>query len=1079
MERMVLVLQPDASQQQALDDFLAAQHDPSSPDYQRWLTPEAFGDRFGVAAADVDQIVAWLQSSGFDVEPVSPSRRSITFSGTVDSVAGTFHTVIRTYLVNGVRHYANATAPEIPRALASVVRGVASLHDFYSTPQHAGFRAAPLLGSGLSVQWTSGGSHYLTPGDFGVIYDVASLYANSTDGTGQSIAVIARTNINLSDVQTFRSTFGLPANPAAVVLNGKDPGLVSGDETESILDVEWAGATAPKAAIKLVASASTSSSDGIALSAQYAVNNNVAPVITLSYGSCELALGVSGNQLWNSLWQQAAAQGITVLVASGDEGSAGCDNPSSAKALYGNSVNALCSSPYSTCVGGTQFSDASNPSQYWSTTNSSNYTSALKYIPETVWNSSGSVTGGSGLWAGGGGASAVYSKPSWQSGPGVPADGHRDVPDVSLTASSYDGYLICLNGSFYVLGGTSAATPSFAGLMALAAQRQGARIGNANPALYGFATRQSGGGAAVFHDITSGSNTVPGVTGFSAGTGYDLATGLGTVDAALLINHWKDAGGPSFQLSATPAALTVAVGSSVTTAVKLTPSGGFNSAVTLSTNSLPSGVTATFAPASLPAGATASTLTLGAASNATPASFSFNISGNGGGVTSTLPIQTTVAQKCTYTINPTAANATASAATYSTQVTAPAGCSWSATPGANWITLNSGSTGSGNATIAYAVTVNSATSVRSGAITVVGAGQSSAVVLTISQAAAPFALGSTSASVAASASTGTISVTAASSAAAWTAASNNSWISITSGASGRGNQSVGYSVVANTGGARTGTITAAGLTFTINQAGAACSYSVNPTNVTVGAQAGNYAVQVTVASGCSWTAVSNSWTLNVIEGASGSGNGAVTYSVAPNTSSARSGTLTVAGVTIKVMQSAPAPGTAVFSLSPASASFAAPAASGLIAVTASVASASWTAVSNANWITVSAVTNQGNKNIGYAVAANTSTSPRTGTITVAGVIFTVTQAGVPCNASVGSPNVVPNTAGFAMTFPVSIASGCAWTATTNQAWLTLTSGASGTGNGSAVYEAAINTTGASRTATIVVAGVTMNITESR
>jgi hypothetical protein len=310
--------------------------------------------------------------------------------------------------------------------------------------------------------------------------------------------------------------------------------------------------------------------------------------------------------------------------------------------------------------------------------------------------------------------------------------------------------------------------------------------------------------------------------------------------------------------------------------------------------------------------------------------------------------------------------------------------------------------------------------------------------------------------------------------------SNAAWVSITSGASGRGNQNVGYSVAANTGTAgRSGTITAAGLTYTINQAGGACSYSVSPTSLTVGALAGNYTLQVTTTAGCAWTAVSNSSTLNVTAGASGSGSGVVTYSVAPNTSSARSGTLTVAGKTINIMQLAPAAGAAVFSLSPASANVNAPAATGNIAVTASISTATWTTVSNASWITVPSATNQGNKNVGYLVAANTSTSPRTGTITVAGVAFTITQAGVPCNESVGNPTVVPNSAGFSMAFPVITAAGCTWTATSNEPWLTVTSGATGNGNGNAVYEAAANTTGAPRTATDVIAGITMNITESR
>jgi subtilase family serine protease len=212
MDRMVLVLQPDTVQEQALEELLAAQQDPSSPDYQRWLTPEAFGASFGVSGEDVDQIVAWLQSSGFDVEPVSAAHRVIIFSGSTEQVAATFHTAVHIYNVNGVKHYANQRPPAIPRALASVVRGIASLNDFHSTPLYAGLHAAPLAGGpGLGGQWTSGSSHYLTPGDFAVIYDTASLYADSTDGTGQSIAVIGRTNINLSDVQTFRNMFGLPA----------------------------------------------------------------------------------------------------------------------------------------------------------------------------------------------------------------------------------------------------------------------------------------------------------------------------------------------------------------------------------------------------------------------------------------------------------------------------------------------------------------------------------------------------------------------------------------------------------------------------------------------------------------------------------------------------------------------------------------------------------------------------------------------------------------------------------------------------------------------------------------------------
>ncbi len=1110
MDRMMLVLQPDPAQQQDLDEFLAAQQDPASPDYRQWLTPEAFGDRFGVSQPDVDQAIGWLQSSGFTVEPAPSDRRHIIFSGPSDRVNDAFHTEIRIYDVDGARHFANATPPQIPQALDPVVGGVASLHDFRSVPLHTVPRATgssvltspfilalpigPRADSGAdsgahtgvtqaprpTPTWTSGGSDYLTPGDFGVIYDVAPLYSAATNGSGQSIAVLGRTNIAMSDVQTFRSTFGLPTNNPTVVLNGPNPGIISQDEeTEADLDVEWSGAIAPNAAINFVVSQSTAT-DGIALSAQYAVSNNISPVITLSFGSCEQSNGTSGNQFWNSLWQQAASQGITVLVAAGDSGAAGCDSGGESTATGGLAVNALCSSPYSTCVGGTQFNDTATSSQYWSSSNSATYVSALSYIPELAWNQSGTVSGGSGLWAGGGGASSVYAKPSWQAGAGVPADGKRDVPDISLTASTHDPYLIYMSGSFYMVGGTSASTPSFAGLMALADQRASARIGNVNPLLYGFATRQTGGGAAVFHDIATGNNTVPGLTGFNAGAGYDLVTGLGTVDAALLINHWNDAAGPSFVLSATPTSVTVADGAHTTTSVKLTASGGFSSSVTLTATGLPSGVTAAFAPSTLPAGTTASTLTLTATSAAARGSFSFNISGASGNLSNTLVVPITIAQACSYSLSATSASAVATASTSSVQVTAPAGCTWTASTTASWIGITSGATGNGNGTVGYTVSANSTRAARSGSISVTGAGQTSPVALTISQAAAPFSLNTTSVSAPTGASTGTITVTAGSSTATWTAASNVSWVTISSGASGKGNGTVAYSIAANTAtAARTGTLTVAGLTFTVNQAGAACSYTVTPTSATVAATAGSYTLQVTTTSGCTWTAVSNSSFLSVTAGASGSGSGSVTYAATPNTSAARSATLTVAKATINIAQSAPAAGTPVFSLNPGSASVAASASTGSVAVTASVSTSTWTAVSNANWITVtSGASGKGNGSVGYSIAANTGTGSRSGTITIAGNAFTVTQSGVACTGTLGNASVISNSGGFAISFPVTIATGCSWTATSNEPWLTVTSGATDVGNGTAVYEGAINNTGAQRSAIVVVAGVAMEITEA-
>jgi pseudomonalisin len=342
------------------------------------------------------------------------------------------------------------------------------------------------------------------------------------------------------------------------------------------------------------------------------------------------------------VWQQAAAEGISVFVSSGDSGAAGCDSSSVTRATHGRAVNGLCSSPYSVCVGGTQFSD-SNYSLYWAASNSTTMGSALSYIPEAVWNDSGA----SGLWAGGGGVSTIYAKPTWQSGVGVPADGKRDVPDVSLSAAVHDGYLIYMNGDDLVSGGTSAASPSFAGLMALVVEKMGARQGNANTALYSLANDQRFGGAAVFHDVKTGNNSVPGVTGFSAIAGYDQAAGLGSVDANVLVNHWKDAAGAAaIHLSLSTGTVAVARGgASEKATARVSLSGGFNAPVTLTVKGLPSGVSASFAPASLSApGAGTSALTLAATAKAAPGRYTATVSATalGSAVTQNAVVSLTV-----------------------------------------------------------------------------------------------------------------------------------------------------------------------------------------------------------------------------------------------------------------------------------------------------------------------------------------------------------------------------------------------------------------------------------------------------
>jgi subtilase family serine protease len=619
---MILTLKPDAAQQAALEQLVGAQHDPASSAYHQWLTPEEYGQRYGASQNDVEQIVDWLGSHGLESVEVGPGHSSIVFSGAAAQVEEAFHTQIHAYRVAGELHHANASDPEIPDAFSDVVAGIVSLHDFRSEPMHTPLQP-PV------TELSAGNTHYMAPADFATIYDVAPLYQQGIDGSGQSIAIVGRSNIKIADVRQFRSTFGLPANDPQIIVNGVNPGvLASGEESEAVLDVEWSGAVAKKAIIKFVVSASTNTSDGTYLSAQYIVNHNLAPVMSMSFGLCEAALGASGNSFINSLWQQAAAQGISVFVSSGDSGAAGCDSASASRATHGRGVNGLCSSPYSVCVGGTEFID-SNYSLYWSASNTGTMGSALSYIPEAVWNASGA----SGLWSGGGGASIVYTKPTWQNGVGVPADGKRDVPDVSLSAAVHDGYLIFMNGNNLVCGGTSAASPSFAGLMALVVESRGTRQGNANPVLYSLATNQRYGGAAVFHDVKTGNNSVPGVTGFTAVAGYDQATGLGSVDADVLVSHWKDAAGAAtFHLSLLSSAVSVVRGgASAKVSARVSLSGGFDAPVALTVKGLPPGVSASFAPEALAApGAGTAVLTLASTAKAARGRYTATVSAVGG-----------------------------------------------------------------------------------------------------------------------------------------------------------------------------------------------------------------------------------------------------------------------------------------------------------------------------------------------------------------------------------------------------------------------------------------------------------------
>ena len=384
MARLQLVLQRSAAQESALEKLLDDQQDRNSPAYHQWLTPDAFGQQFGPSDQDIQAITTWLQSHGFQGTQVGRGRTTIEFSGTAAQVQQAFHTEIHKYAVNGEEHWANAGDPQIPQALSPVVAGVVSLHNFPKQPMHrvAGvFSRSRATGQtqALNTEFTlpdsyhcgiSGNCYLVGPYDFAKIYNLQPLWNDSPaiDGAGQSIAIVGISNINVQDVRDFRNLFGLPANDPQIIVNGTDPGLVPGAETEADLDVEWSGAVAKGATIKLVVSASTNGIDAVDLSALYVVENKIAPVVNESFGTCELFLGTAGNAFENTIREQGAAEGITFTTSSGDQGSALCDGfrghvPEPAS--LGLAVNGLASTPYGVAVGGTDFANFGSNFTFW------------------------------------------------------------------------------------------------------------------------------------------------------------------------------------------------------------------------------------------------------------------------------------------------------------------------------------------------------------------------------------------------------------------------------------------------------------------------------------------------------------------------------------------------------------------------------------------------------------------------------------------------------------------------------------------------------------------------------------------
>src|SRR5579875_1467882 len=330
MNRMILVLNRSAEQEAALEKLLADQQDPSSPQYHQWLTPQQFGQQFGAADEDIQTITTWLQDQGFQVNRIANGKNLIEFSGTAGQVAAAFHTEIHQYVVNGQSHWANSSDPAIPSALAAAVKGIATLHNFLKKSQLMESNTTFEVAAGQRPDFTSSSGVYaLAPADYATIYNINPLYQAGINGSGTTIAVVARTDINVSDVTQFRSLFGLSANAPVTVVNGPDPGDLGGDEeSEAVLDTSWAGAVAPSATVKLVVSETTNTTDGVDLSEAYIIDNNLGDVMTESFGDCEANYTAAQAASYSSLAQQAAAEGITYAVAGGDSGAEGCDEPS-------------------------------------------------------------------------------------------------------------------------------------------------------------------------------------------------------------------------------------------------------------------------------------------------------------------------------------------------------------------------------------------------------------------------------------------------------------------------------------------------------------------------------------------------------------------------------------------------------------------------------------------------------------------------------------------------------------------------------------------------------------------------------
>lgn len=515
--------------QTAFEQLLANQQDPTSSQFHEWLTPQQVGERYGPSQHDLDALTGWLTSQGMMVTDTAPSRVFVTVAAPAFAVAKAFATELRYFQpqaqgetpTSNRRRLSAAMVPSIPSAFAGFIASITGLTDAAIEPMHRMGTVVAASPEGFSAdaapQYTiaSSGAHYLTPGDFATIFDLNPVYSSGYTGTGQRVAIIGRSRVIPTDISQFEANTGLAPNLPNVIVppTGVDPGVTgTGDQGEATLDVIRVIGTAPGVQADLVVSGSAGGYDGIYIASQYEVQTLLDPVMTLSFGSCEQYASVSGVSFYDTLFSQAASEGISVFVSSADSGAATCSAQFGTPPGYQiRSINYICASSFATCVGGTELADTADPSKYWSPTNSSSQASALSYIPEGAWNDPTAVNSSTGAVrylaaSGGGGASIYIAKPAWQTGLGVPADGARDVPDVSFPSSGHNGYYgcysasgaNCANGSFTYFYGTSAAAPTMAGITALLNQRTRSSQGNLNPLLYRLAAQNPN----VFHDTT-------------------------------------------------------------------------------------------------------------------------------------------------------------------------------------------------------------------------------------------------------------------------------------------------------------------------------------------------------------------------------------------------------------------------------------------------------------------------------------------------------------------------------------------------------------------------------------------------